>query len=172
VCVWTVHNENCQVIFIYSCSYSIIYNELEAEIEIQSEELVRDQLNHAQASILIWNSVMHRKGKAYAAFSLKCLCSNVVFLGSELFLNWCNGGVESNWVHLTLAASNRPIVPPPGDYDDGETGRMIGKGNRSTRRKPATVPLWPPQTPHAAWTRTRAAAVGTQRLTAWATARP
>jgi hypothetical protein len=48
---------------------------------------------------------------------------------------------------------------------------MIGKGNRSTRRKPAPVPLCPPQTPHATWTRTRAAAVGSQRLTAWTTAR-
>jgi hypothetical protein len=53
-----------------------------------------------------------------------------------------------------------PIVPAPGDYDDGEIGGMIGKGNRSTRRKPAQVPLCPPQTPHAAHTRTRAAAVG------------
>jgi hypothetical protein len=43
---------------------------------------------------------------------------------------------------------------------------MIGRGNRSTRRKPAPVPLCPPQTPHAARTRTRAAAVGSQHLTA------
>jgi hypothetical protein len=40
-------------------------------------------------------------------------------------------------------------VPAPGDYDDGEIGGMIGRGNRSTRRKPAPVPLCPPQTPHA-----------------------
>jgi hypothetical protein len=65
-----------------------------------------------------------------------------------------------------------PIVPARGDYDDGEIGGMIGRGNRSTRRKPAPVPLCPPQTLHAARTRTRAAAVGNQRLTAWATARP
>jgi hypothetical protein len=65
------------------------------------------------------------------------------------------------------AATNRPIVPAPGDYDDGEiSGMMIGWLNRSTRRKPAPVPLCPPQTPHAARTRTRAAAVGSQRLTA------
>jgi hypothetical protein len=57
-------------------------------------------------------------------------------------------------------------VPAPSDYDDGEIGGMIGRGNRSTRRKPAPVPLCPPQTPHAARTRTRAAAVGSQRLTA------
>jgi hypothetical protein len=43
---------------------------------------------------------------------------------------------------------------------------MIGRGNRSTWRKPAPVPLCPPQTPHAARTRTRAAAVGSQRLIA------
>jgi hypothetical protein len=59
------------------------------------------------------------------------------------------------------------------DYDNGEIGRMkIGRGNQSTRRKPTPVPLCPPQTPHAAQMRTRAAAVGSQRLTARATARP
>jgi hypothetical protein len=36
---------------------------------------------------------------------------------------------------------------------------MIGSGNRSTRRKPAAMLLCPPQTPHAARKRTRAAAV-------------
>jgi hypothetical protein len=65
---------------------------------------------------------------------------------------------------LGTAATNRPIVPAPADYDDGELGRMmIGRGDRSTRRKPAPVPLCPPKTPHAARTRTRAAAVGSQR---------
>jgi hypothetical protein len=66
---------------------------------------------------------------------------------------------------LSTAATNRPIVPALGDYDDAEIGGMIGRGNRSTRTKPAPVPLCPPQTPHAARTRTRAAAVGNQRLT-------
>jgi hypothetical protein len=73
---------------------------------------------------------------------------------------------------LSTAATNRPIVPAPGDYDDGQIGGMIGRGNWSTRRKPAPVPLSPLQTPHAARTRTRAAAVGSQRLTASVTARP
>jgi hypothetical protein len=49
---------------------------------------------------------------------------------------------------------------------------MIGSGNRSTRRKPAPVPLCSPQTPHAARLRIRAAAVGSQRLTTWVTVRP
>jgi hypothetical protein len=57
-------------------------------------------------------------------------------------------------------------VSAPGDYDNEEIGGMIGRGNRSTRRKLAPVLLCPPQTPNAARTRTRAAAVGSQRLTA------
>jgi hypothetical protein len=57
------------------------------------------------------------------------------------------GGVQLG--PLGTAATNRPIVPAPGDYDAGEIGGMIGRGNRSTRRKPATVPLCPRQTPHA-----------------------
>jgi hypothetical protein len=70
-------------------------------------------------------------------------------------------GVVGGWVQLSplgTAATNRPIVPAPGDYDDAETGRiMIGKGNGSTRRKPAPVPLCPPQIPHADRMRTRVA---------------
>jgi hypothetical protein len=82
--------------------------------------------------------------------------------------------VESNWVHSALRPLiGRPIVPAPGDYDDGDIGgMMIGRGNRSTWRKPAPVPLCPPQTPHAARMRTQAAAVGSQQLTAWVMARP
>jgi hypothetical protein len=73
------------------------------------------------------------------------------------------GGVQLG--PIGTAATNRPIVPAPDDYDYGEIGGIIGKGNRSTRRKPAPMPLCPPQSPHAARTRTWAAAVGSQRLT-------
>jgi hypothetical protein len=68
-------------------------------------------------------------------------------------------------VPLGNAATNRPIVPAPGDYDGGDIGGVNGRGNRSTRRKPAPMSLCPQQTSHAARTRTRAAAVGSQRLT-------
>jgi hypothetical protein len=74
------------------------------------------------------------------------------------------GGVQLG--PLGTAATNWPIVPAPGDYDDGEIGGMIGRGNRSPGRKPTPIPLCPPQTPHAARTRTRAAEVESQRLTA------
>jgi hypothetical protein len=52
---------------------------------------------------------------------------------------------------LGTTASNRPTVPALGDYDNGEIGGMtIGRGNRSTQRKPAPVPLCPPHAcPHA-----------------------
>jgi hypothetical protein len=82
-------------------------------------------------------------------------CTHIIFL-----IGIVGGGVQ-----LGPLGTNRPTVPAPGYYD-GEIGGMIGRGNRSTRRKPAPVPLCPPQTPHAARTRTRAAAVGSQRLTA------
>jgi hypothetical protein len=65
------------------------------------------------------------------------------------------------------------IVPAPDDCEDGEFGGIkIGRGNRSTRRKPAPAPIYPPQMPldqTRAWT--QAAAVGSQRLTAWDMAR-
>jgi hypothetical protein len=73
---------------------------------------------------------------------------------------------------LGTAATNRPIVPAPSDYDDGEIDGMTGRGNRSVRRKPAPVPLCPPKIPHTVRTRTRTAAVGSLRLTALATVRP
>jgi hypothetical protein len=66
------------------------------------------------------------------------------------------GGVQLG--PLGTAATNRPIVPAAGDYDDGEIGGLIDRGNLSTRRKTAPVPLCPPQTTHAVRTRTRAAA--------------
>jgi hypothetical protein len=51
---------------------------------------------------------------------------------------------------LGTAATKRPIMSAAGDYDDGEIGGMIiGRGNRSTQRKSAPLPIFPPQTLHA-----------------------
>jgi hypothetical protein len=76
--------------------------------------------------------------------------------------------VESKLGPLGTSATEWPIVPAPGDYDDGEIGGIkIGRGNRSTRRKRAPAPLCAPQIPlDQTRARTRAAAVGNQRLTA------
>jgi hypothetical protein len=43
------------------------------------------------------------------------------------------GGVQLG--PLGTAATNRPIVPAPVDYDDGDIGGMIVRGNWSTRKK-------------------------------------
>jgi hypothetical protein len=67
---------------------------------------------------------------------------------------------------LGTTATNWPIVPAPGDYDDGEIGGIIDRENRSTRRKPVPVPLCQPKIPHAERTRTRVSAVESQRLNA------
>jgi hypothetical protein len=82
--------------------------------------------------------------------------------------------VESKLGPLGTSAIYWPIVPAPGDCEDGEFGGMkIDRGNRSTRRKPAPAPLCPPQIPFdQTRARTRAAAVGSQRLVPWPMARP
>jgi hypothetical protein len=56
--------------------------------------------------------------------------------------------VESKLGPLGTSATEWPIVPAPDDYDVGEFGGIkIGRGNRSTRRKPTPAPLCPPQIP-------------------------
>jgi hypothetical protein len=61
-----------------------------------------------------------------------------------------------------------PSAPAPGDCENGEFGGMkIGGGNRNAWRKSAPAPLSPPQIPFdQTRAQTRAAAVGSQRLTA------
>jgi hypothetical protein len=84
-------------------------------------------------------------------------------------------GVGWDWVHLV----RRPLfclLYQPRMIDDGcgEVGGVrIGRRNRITRRKSATVPLYLPQIQHnLTWARTWAAALGSRRLTVWAMARP
>jgi hypothetical protein len=79
------------------------------------------------------------------------------------------GGVRLS--PLGTSATVWLIVPAPDNDVCGAVGGMrIGRGNRSTRSKPAPVP---PQIPHdLTWDRTRAAAVGSRQLNAWAMSRP
>jgi hypothetical protein len=70
-------------------------------------------------------------------------------------------------------AATTGLLYQPQMIDDGDCGEIggmkIGRGNRSSRRKPAPAPLCPPQIPHdQTRARIRAAAMGSQRLTAWA----
>jgi hypothetical protein len=89
------------------------------------------------------------------------------------FFNSLSGGWSPTW-STRLGGHWLAYCTSPGDYDDGEFGGMkTGRGNRSTRRKPAPAPLCPPQIPlDQTRDRTRAVAVGSQWLTAWAMARP
>jgi hypothetical protein len=68
------------------------------------------------------------------------------------------------------------LLYQPQMIDDGDCGAIsgmkTGRGNRSTRRTPAPMPLCPPQISHDLFrARTLAAALWSQRLTAWAMAR-
>jgi hypothetical protein len=76
---------------------------------------------------------------------------NIALLYTEVYatcepfflISIVQGGVQLG--PLGTAATNKPILSTPGDYDDGEIGgMMIGRANRSTRRKLAPVPLCPP----------------------------
>jgi hypothetical protein len=56
--------------------------------------------------------------------------------------------MESKLGPLDTSAIYWPVVPAPGDYDDGEFGGMkIGRGNQSTRRKPTPASICPQQIP-------------------------
>jgi hypothetical protein len=104
--------------------------------------------------------------------SINCLFNmyNYYYFIFLLFL------VGLDWVRLVL----QPLFGlqyQPRMINDGDCGAIggikIDRGNRSTRRKPTPVPLCPPQIPQdLTRPRTRAAAVESQRLTAWAMTRP
>jgi hypothetical protein len=79
----------------------------------------------------------------------KCHSFNTLPLETfRLFFNSnSEGGVQLG--PLDTSATNWPVVLASGNYADGEFGGMvIGKQNRSTRRKPTTVLFRPPQIPH------------------------
>jgi hypothetical protein len=82
--------------------------------------------------------------------------------------------VGLDWVHL-IRQLLIGLLYQPGTIDEyGAFGGMsIGRGNRSTQRKPVTISLCPPQIPQdLTWDRTRAAYDGNYRPAAWAMARP
>jgi hypothetical protein len=92
--------------------------------------------------------------------------SRNISVGTVIFYYYSHWGeTESAWWY-------QPRMINYGDC--GAIGGMkIGRRNRSTRRKPVPVPLCPPQIQHdLTRNRIRSSAVGCQRLTTWAMARP
>jgi hypothetical protein len=53
-------------------------------------------------------------------------------MGKFLLIGIVRGGVQLG--PIGTAATNRPIVAAPGDYDDGKIDGIIGRRTRSTRR--------------------------------------
>jgi hypothetical protein len=104
--------------------------------------------------------------KMEAMYSSENSTSILVFFS---FLGWVE--TESTWYF----GHYWPIVPAPDDRWWMWRSRWNGnwQGKRKYSEKTCPVPLSPPQIPHdMTWAGTRAAAVGSRRLTAWAMARP
>jgi hypothetical protein len=92
--------------------------------------------------------------------------------GVLIFFFWFLG-VGWDWVHLVRRKLTGLLYHPRMIDDDcGAVGGMrIGRGNRSTRRKPASVPLCPPRIAHDLGSNP-GHRDGSRRLTAWAMSRP
>jgi hypothetical protein len=126
------------------------------------------------------NSVFVKEAFSYRDCRGKCfhlLCSLISFLKDQVtsagpiirFLS--SLGVGWDWVHLVRRPLFDLLYQPQMIYDDDDCGAFggmrISRGNRSTQRNPAPVPLCPRQILHdLTWNRTRAAAVGSRLQTA------
>jgi hypothetical protein len=85
------------------------------------------------------NVNVHLESRGRGKLTLRRILKKILIVGGEVQLG-----------PFGTAGTNRPMMSTPGDYDNGKIGgMMIDRGNRSTRRKPAPVPLCPLQIPHA-----------------------
>jgi hypothetical protein len=84
------------------------------------------------------------------------------------------GGGGTHLGPLDNTATNTPIVSDPGDYDDGENwwNDDWQEKTKYSEKTCSSAVLSTTNPTCSARTRTRVGAVGSQRLTAWATARP
>jgi hypothetical protein len=127
-------------------------------------------LSHHRKALALDNTEKHREKSTWRNSMLR-----IESAGAQVTAKTCILGVGWGCVHWV----RRPITGPLYqtrmiDDERGAVGGVrIGGGNRSTRRKATTVPFCPSHIPHdLTWAATRAAVVGSRRLTAWATARP
>jgi hypothetical protein len=112
-----------------------------------------------------YNQKRYRLSHLALRIGMRFSAHNVIIFW--FFLVSCGG------VRLSPFGTGLLYQPQMIDDECGAVGGIrIGRGNRSTRIKPAPVPLCPPQIPHdLTCARSRVAAVGTRRLTVWAMAR-
>jgi hypothetical protein len=130
--------------------------------------------NTFSVSVSIRKICSYQFSYCFYTFSIKL---NILNSECIIFRFLCVGW---DWDHLVrrtlISLLYQPQMIDDDDDDDecgGVTGMRIGRGNRSTRRKPTPVPFCPPQIPHnLIWSRMRTLAVGNRQLTAWGTALP
>jgi hypothetical protein len=91
--------------------------------------------------------------------------------GSSFYFLLC--GLRWDWVQLVRRPLGGMLYRSRMMYDYGTVGEMrISRVSPSFRRKPAPMPICPPQIPHdLTWDWIRAARMGCRRLTVWAMAR-
>jgi hypothetical protein len=115
--------------------------------------------------------IKSQKGMCSCNFSYyKVILKHTLILWTMVFLEIFFFIVSGVRLSPLGTAATTGLLYQPQLIDDGDCGEIGGiktdRGNRSTRRKPAPAPLCPPQIPHdQTGARTRAAAVGSQRLT-------
>jgi hypothetical protein len=127
----------------------------------------------------------HHQSRRICLSSACCLFQANLCLG--LFFDTENWELMMMMIIIIIISGARPsplgtaatisLLYQPRMIDDGDCGAIggmrTGRENRSIRRKPAPVPLCQRQILHdLTRARIRAAAVGNQRLTAWAMVRP
>jgi hypothetical protein len=111
---------------------------------------------------------MHQTGE-----ETSCVCWLVVFIyvsNKRVVCYTCYNFACS--LERKIQHSHYKLLGPVSDMRKFSVLLLLSQHN-ATRRKPAPAPLCPPQIPHdQTRDRARAAAVGSQRLTAWAMAWP
>jgi hypothetical protein len=128
-----------------------------AETVLKPGKTYRKRTAHITENSIMAKITFYTLSEVCAKYNSATFICSLWFICMRLFLS-C--GVRL-WVHLVRRPLFGLLYQPRMIHECGAVGEMrIGKGNRSTRRKPVSVPLCPPQIPHdLTWYRTRAAAV-------------
>jgi hypothetical protein len=114
------------------------------KLKTKSNYLIGNQTRDLPACSIVPQPTNHKEICKLTIFGCYCLQVVMLVLQHDFFFNLCGGT-------LGTAATTGLLYQPwmIGVGVCGEIGGMkIGRGNRSTRRKPAPASLSPPQIPH------------------------